>query len=144
MKGVGSDMAARAVAASCAKQFPTEKIVEASLLPTGLVNNLRPTFSQDRRLIVASLVNPSDDSVITSVTLEISFHLEQVRLSNGKGGPWTAFYPAAQTIGREVLILPHRTGNLQIEIGSGKVSEIKVVEARGRSQTFVEKLKNQF
>jgi hypothetical protein len=34
MKGVGSDMAARAVAASCAKQFPQANPAEKSAAPT--------------------------------------------------------------------------------------------------------------
>ena len=79
MKGVGSDMAARAVAASCAKQFPAKKATEKTApddtdAPADVVGNLTGRLGPTGigHGLSGSLYNGNRDWTITQTTVAVT------------------------------------------------------------------------
>ena len=142
MKGVGSDLAARAVVASCRSQFPVNKPAETTLLPTHLVKTMQPQYQQVGKALSVTIKNGNSDWVVTNVILKITFVPEPTRVPT-RQNPFTNF--VMDPINRELAtsIFPNKTGQIDLEFTDGtQVEGVDLIEARGRQPTVIEKLRN--
>lgn len=148
---------------SCSQAAVAED-VKARLLPGSVMRDMRMAFKQDGRVLDLVLTAPNGKWVITELDVKVEFQRDEradaivaaqgaltkeerkAIVDNPYGwhkwrGP---FYAPTETEAHKIIaeVQPDRSLSTHLELkGEKAVSSVKILEARGREQTMMDRVK---